>query len=65
MEPIEFDGSMDLDEAYEWIHSIQNILEFMELKDKDKVWCASSLLKRNAQYWWKTVCEWIDVSFIT
>ena len=37
MEPTEFDGSMDPDEADEWIHTIQNILKFMELEDKDKV----------------------------
>ena len=48
MEPTEFNGFMDPDEIDKWIHSIQNILEFMELEDKDKVWCASSLLKRDA-----------------
>ena len=62
MEPTEFDGSMDLDEANEWIHSIRNILKFMKLEDKDKVWCASSLLKRDARYWWKTIYERSDVS---
>ena len=48
MEPTEFDGSMDPEEIDEWIHFIQNILDFTELEDKDKVWCASSLLKRDA-----------------
>ena len=48
MEPTESNSSMDPDKVDEWIHSIQNILKFMELEDKDKVWCASSLLKRDA-----------------
>ena len=50
MEPTEFDNSMNSDKVDEWIHSIQNILEFIELEDKDKVWCASCLLKRDTRY---------------
>ena len=46
MEPIEFDGSMDLDEADEWLHSIQKKLEFTEVDDKEKVWCVSWMRKK-------------------
>ena len=35
--PMEFDGSLGPNEADEWLHSIQKILEFMELEDKDRV----------------------------
>ena len=39
MEHTELISFMDPDDANEWIHSVQRILEFMELEDKDKGWC--------------------------
>ena len=37
----------------------------MELEDKEKVWCPTCSLKKEAPYWWKIVREWINVSSMT
>ncbi|KAL5564202.1 hypothetical protein UlMin_027366 [Ulmus minor] len=54
-EPAEFVGSSDPLEAEEWLSSIETILEFMELGDREKVMCASYMLRKDARYWWDSV----------
>ncbi|KAL5543861.1 hypothetical protein UlMin_007645 [Ulmus minor] len=55
MRPPEFHGSIDPLVAEEWLSSIQTILDVMDLKDSEKVLCASYVLKKDARYWWETV----------
>ncbi|KAL5561756.1 hypothetical protein UlMin_031503 [Ulmus minor] len=55
MKPAEFVGSSDPLEAEEWLSSIETILEFMELSDREKVMCASYMLRKDARYWWDLV----------
>ncbi|KAL5560671.1 hypothetical protein UlMin_036882 [Ulmus minor] len=55
MKPAEFVGSSDPLEAEEWLSSIVTILEFMELSDREKVICASYMLRKDARYWWESV----------
>ncbi|KAL5577023.1 hypothetical protein UlMin_018722 [Ulmus minor] len=55
MKPTEFVGSSDPLEAEEWLSSIETILEFMELSDREKVMCASYMLRKDARYWWESV----------
>ncbi|KAL5564893.1 hypothetical protein UlMin_028057 [Ulmus minor] len=55
MKPVEFLGSSDPLEAEEWLSSIETILEFMELSDREKVMCASYMLRKDARYWWESV----------
>ena len=55
MKPDEFEGSSDPLVAEEWISSIQTILDFMHLNEREKVLCATYVLKRDARYWWETV----------
>ncbi|KAL5561904.1 hypothetical protein UlMin_031651 [Ulmus minor] len=55
MKPAEFVGSLDPLEVEEWLRSIETILEFMELSDREKVMCASYMLRKDARYWWDSV----------
>ena len=54
---------MDLDETDEWVHSIQNILKFLELWDKDKGWRSSSLLKKDTYSSRKTIWNEFTIEF--
>ena len=65
LKPKVFKGTTDPYEAEEWLHSTQAILEAMELSDKEKIQCATFMLKKEARYWWRTVKKRIDVSTTT
>ena len=34
---------------------METILDFMELKDDEKIVCATYVLRKEARYWWKAV----------
>ena len=55
MKPAEFAGSIDRLEAEEWLSSIETILDFMELSDREQVMCATYMLKKDARHWWGSV----------
>ena len=55
MKPPEFEGSTNPLEAEEWLTSLQIVLNFMDLTDQKKVFCASYVMKKDAHYWWETV----------
>ncbi|KAL5540354.1 hypothetical protein UlMin_043023 [Ulmus minor] len=65
MKPAEFEGSTNPLDAEEWISSIQTIMEFMELNDRERVFCASYMLKKEARYWWESVKARRDVQLMT
>ena len=65
MKPKESKGTTDPYEAEDWLHSTQAILEAMELSDKEKIQCATFILKKEARYWWRTVKKRVDVSIKT
>ena len=65
LKPKAFKGTTDPYEAEEWLHSTQAILEAMELSDKEKIQCATFMLKKEARYWWRKVQKRIDVSTTT
>ena len=50
-----FEGSTDPLDAEEWLSSMETILDFMELDDKERIICATYMLKREARYWWESV----------
>lgn len=52
MKPTTFEGSTNRLDAEEWLSSIQLIVDFMELNDREKVFRASYMLKKKARYWW-------------
>ena len=65
LKPKEFKGTTDLYEAEDWLSSTQAILEATELSNREKIQCATCMLKKEARYWWRTVKERIDVSTMT
>ncbi|KAL5560227.1 hypothetical protein UlMin_036438 [Ulmus minor] len=65
MKPKEFEGSSNPLDAEEWLSSIQLIMKFMELNDKERVFCASFMFKREARYWWDSVKARRDVNAMT
>ncbi|XP_060972255.1 uncharacterized protein LOC133038188 [Cannabis sativa] len=50
-QPPIFNGSSDSLEAEEWLRSVESILEYMDLNDRERVSCAASLLKKDARIW--------------
>ena len=65
MNPKEFEGSNNPLDAEEWLSSVQLIMEFMELNDRERVICASFMFKREARYWWDSVKARRDVNAMT
>ncbi|GMN21843.1 hypothetical protein TIFTF001_045562 [Ficus carica] len=55
MKAPEFEGPANPIEADNWLLDIQVILDFMGLTEQEKVLCATFVLKKDAQHWWKTV----------
>ncbi|GMN25456.1 hypothetical protein TIFTF001_045949 [Ficus carica] len=55
MKPPKFKGSTDPLEAEVWITSLQKVLNYMDLMDKEKVFCASYVMKKDVRYWWETM----------
>ncbi|GMN56219.1 hypothetical protein TIFTF001_025336 [Ficus carica] len=55
MKQPEFEGSTNPLEAEEWLTSLQIVLNFMDLTDQEKVFCASYVMKNDARYWWEIV----------
>ena len=65
MKPAQFEGSIDPLEAEQWLCSIETILDFMELGDRERVLCASYMLKKDVRHWWGTVKLRGDVRAMT
>ncbi|KAL5577635.1 hypothetical protein UlMin_019334 [Ulmus minor] len=65
MRPAEFEGSTNPLDADEWLSSVQIIMNFMELNDQERVFCASYMLKKEARYWWESVEARRDVRAMT
>jgi len=55
MKPLLFEGTTNPLEAEDWLSTMETILDFMELKDEEKITCAVFVLRKEARYWWDTV----------
>ena len=55
MKPTVFERSPKPIDAKEWLSSIQLIVDFMELNDREKALRASHILKKEAKYWWESI----------
>ena len=53
--PPVFESGIDPFDAEEWINSIENFFDFMQLNEREKVSCASYMLKKDARIWWDVV----------
>ena len=68
MKPPSFEGSANPLDAEEWLSSMETILDFMELNDREKIICAAYMLKREAHNWLELVktrrniheMSWVD-----
>ena len=65
MKAPEFEGSTNPIEADNWLVDLQVILNFLRLDDRERVLCASFMLKKDARLWWETVQIRRDVSQMT
>nr|XP_017217284.1 PREDICTED: uncharacterized protein LOC108194857 [Daucus carota subsp. sativus] len=63
--PPTFEGSSDPLEALDWKSSLEDIFEFMQLNDREKVSCTVHTLKKDAKIWWDVVKLTRDVSQMT
>ena len=61
MKPPLFEGSTNPLDAEEWLSTMETILDFMELKDDEKIICAAYVLRKEARYWWDAVKSRRDV----
>ncbi|PKA53926.1 hypothetical protein AXF42_Ash011406 [Apostasia shenzhenica] len=57
MRPPYFDGKADPFIAEDWLEEIENIFEAMECPDEKKVILATTAMRKDAQYWWKSECR--------
>ncbi|XP_060969266.1 uncharacterized protein LOC133036664 [Cannabis sativa] len=64
-QPPIFNGSSDSLEAEEWLRSVESILEYMDLNDRERVSCAASLLKKDARIWWEVVRQSRNITTMT
>ena len=55
MKPPLFEGSINPLDAEEWLSTMETMLDFMELKDDEKIICAAYVLRKEARYWWDAV----------
>ena len=55
MKPPSFEGSTNPLDVEEWLSTMESILDFMELKDDEKIVCAAYVLRKEARYWWEAV----------
>ena len=65
MNPAEFEGFTNPVDKEEWLSATQTIMEFMELTDRERVFCVSFMLKKEAWYLWELVKAKRDVQVIT
>ena len=60
-----FEGGIDPFDAKEWINSTENLFDFMQLNEREKVSCASYMLKKDARIWWDVVKYTRDITQMT
>ena len=60
-----FESGIDPFDAEEWLNSIENLFEFMQLNEREKVSCASYMLKKDARIWWDVVKQTRDTTQMT
>ncbi|XP_060974481.1 uncharacterized protein LOC133039601 [Cannabis sativa] len=64
-QPPIFNGSSDSLEAEEWLRSVESILEYMDLTDRERVSCLCHLLKKDARILWEVVRQSRNITTMT
>ena len=55
MKPPLFEGTTNHLKVEDWLSTMETILDFMELRDEEKITCAVYVLRKEARYWWDAV----------
>ena len=71
MKPPWFERTTNPLDAEDWLSTMETILDFMELRDEEKITCAVYVLRKEARYWWVAVksrrvvqaMTWADVVY--
>ena len=71
MKPPLFEGTTNHLKVEDWLSTMETILDFMELRDEEKITCAVYVLRKEARYWWDAVksrrvvqaMTWADVVY--
>ena len=63
--PSTFDGNVDPTAAEKWLEKIQQISNYMQLMDTEKVACAVNQPEDEAKSWWEIVASYKDVHAMT
>ncbi|XP_073017863.1 uncharacterized protein [Primulina eburnea] len=62
MKPPEFDGSTDPMVALEWVKAVEEIYDYLQFDDNDRVSCAIFLLTKTKRIWWEATMVSVNVS---
>ena len=60
-----FECGIDPFDVKEWINSIENLFDFIQLNEREKVSCASFMLKKDVRIWWDVVKQTRDITQMT
>ncbi|XP_062093873.1 uncharacterized protein LOC133799899 [Humulus lupulus] len=63
--PPNFEGKPDPMEAEDWLKSMKAIFQHMYLNDRERISCASLLLKNDARIWWDVIRRTRDLAIMT
>ncbi|CAH9076114.1 unnamed protein product [Cuscuta epithymum] len=63
--PEDFEGGADPLKARDWLKKVEGLAEGLELRDNEKVKCASYSLTMSARTWWETVKQRVNTATMT
>ncbi|XP_073121220.1 uncharacterized protein [Henckelia pumila] len=63
--PQEFKGGVDPLVAEEWVQLVENIFDYMQLTDTDRVRCAIFMFHEDARVWWQGARSALNMTTLT
>ena len=63
--PLVFDRTVDPIMAEEWVSMVENIFEFVQIEDKEKVKCVVYMLRKDVRIWLEAMKKSRDVAAMT
>lgn len=61
----EFHGGLDPTIAEEWVKYLEVIFEYLEMSDRDIIYCALFLMKNEARHWWEGTKTGVELANTT
>ena len=53
---LEFEGKLNSDEFLEWLHVVENVCDYKEIPEDNKVKLIALSLRKYASPWWTNLC---------